>query len=183
MTNVKDLAVCWRTDLLQSRIILTVNLLLNIQILKTFWSNEFLKSWCSRVLIRAACRRRKSTGSNYRLIPPLYKFGSPGPYPNVGACNRFVTGRQVSRLLGQRTHLVTSFWPRYAITCNHSKHTAKCRNLYSRPALLRFWPAENLAELADAPTGCSKVARGGFLFAWNFRVARSTALTVAEGRH
>jgi hypothetical protein len=99
------------------------------------------------VLIRAACRRRQSIGGNYRPIPPLDKFGSPWPYPNVGGCNRFVTGRQVRRLLGERTHLVTSFWPQYATICNHSKHTAKCRNLYSRPTYLSFWPAEELAEL------------------------------------
>jgi len=49
--------------------------------------------------------------------------------------------------------------------------------------LLRFWPTEDLAELADAPTGCGKVAKVGCLFAWNFRVARSTALTAAGGRH
>jgi len=147
MTNVNDLAVCWGTDILQSRIILTVNMRLNTQILKTFWSNEFLKSWCSRVLITAACRRRQSIGSNYMLIPSLDKLCSSGPYPNVGACNRFVAGRQVSRLLGERTHLVASLWPRYAINCNHSKHAAKCRNSYSRPALLRFWPAEDLTKV------------------------------------
>ena len=37
--------------------------------------------------------------------------------------------------------------------------------LYS--AVHGFWPAEELAELADGPTGCGEVARGGCLFAWN----------------
>jgi len=27
-----------------------------------------------------------------------------------------------------------------------------------------FWKAEDLAELADGPTGCGEVARGGCLF-------------------
>jgi hypothetical protein len=37
--------------------------------------------------------------------------------------------------------------------------------LYS--AVHRFWPVEEFAELADGPTGCGEVARGGCLFAWN----------------
>jgi hypothetical protein len=43
------------------------------------------------------------------------------------------------------------------------------RNLYS--TLLRFWPVEDLTELADGPTGGGEVARGGCLFGWNFSVA------------
>ena len=43
-----------------------------------------------------------------------------------------------------------------------------------------FWSAGDLAELADGPTGCGEVARGGCLFAWNFSVTRSTVLTEAE---
>jgi len=42
---------------------------------------------------------------------------------------------------------------------------------------------KDLAELADGPIGCSEVAKGGYLFAWNFCVTRSAVLTVAEGRH
>ena len=34
-----------------------------------------------------------------------------------------------------------------------------------------FWPVE---KLADGPTGCGEVARGGCLFDGNFRVTRST---------
>jgi hypothetical protein len=37
-------------------------------------------------------------------------------------------------------------------------------------------------ELADGPTGCGEVARGGCLFAWNSSVARSTVLTEVERR-
>jgi hypothetical protein len=40
-----------------------------------------------------------------------------------------------------------------------------------------FWPVDELAELADGPTGCGEVARGTYLFAWNFSVTRSTVLT------
>jgi len=43
-----------------------------------------------------------------------------------------------------------------------------------------FWPLEEIAELADGPTGCTEVARGGCLFAWNFSVSRSTVLTETE---
>ena len=39
-----------------------------------------------------------------------------------------------------------------------------------------FWPADDLPELADGPTGCGEVARGGCFFAWNFSVTRSTVL-------
>ena len=35
---------------------------------------------------------------------------------------------------------------------------------------------EDLAELADVPTGCGEVARGGCSYAWNFSVTRSTVL-------
>jgi len=53
-----------------------------------------------------------------------------------------------------------------------------------------FWPAEDLAELADEPTGCGEVARGGCFFASNFSVTRSSVLvtrssvlTEEVGRH
>jgi hypothetical protein len=36
-----------------------------------------------------------------------------------------------------------------------------------------FWPVEDLAELAEGPTGCGEEARGGCLFAWNFSVMSS----------
>jgi hypothetical protein len=39
-------------------------------------------------------------------------------------------------------------------------------------AVHRFWPVEELAELADGPSGCGGVARGGCLFDWNFSVTR-----------
>ena len=45
-----------------------------------------------------------------------------------------------------------------------------------------FWPVEELAELADGPTGRGEVARGGCSFAWNFSVTRSPVLTGAERR-
>ena len=41
-----------------------------------------------------------------------------------------------------------------------------------------FWPVEDLAQLADGPTGCGELARGGCLI-----VTKSTALTEAERRH
>jgi hypothetical protein len=34
--------------------------------------------------------------------------------------------------------------------------------------------------LADGPTGCGEMARGGCLFAWNFSVTRSAVPTEAE---
>lgn len=37
-------------------------------------------------------------------------------------------------------------------------------------------------ELADWPTGCGEVARGGYLFTRNFIVTRSAVLTKAERR-
>ena len=46
--------------------------------------------------------------------------------------------------------------------------------------LLRLWPVDELVELADGPTGCVTVARGGCLLAWNFVVIMSTVLTEAE---
>jgi hypothetical protein len=47
-----------------------------------------------------------------------------------------------------------------------------------------FWLVEEIAELAVGPTGCGKMARGGFSFAWNYEysVARSAVLTEAEER-
>jgi hypothetical protein len=51
------------------------------------------------------------------------------------------------------------------------------RRLYS--AVHGFWPVE---ELADKPTGCGEVSRGGCLFAWNFSVIRSAVLTEVERR-
>jgi len=44
-----------------------------------------------------------------------------------------------------------------------------------------FWPVEELAELADGPTGRGEVARGGCSFVWNI-VTRSPVLTGAERR-
>jgi hypothetical protein len=45
-----------------------------------------------------------------------------------------------------------------------------------------FWPAQELAELADGPAYCGEVARGGCLFAWNFNVTKSAIPVVAERR-
>ena len=42
---------------------------------------------------------------------------------------------------------------------------------------------EDLAELADGPTGRGEMARGGCSFAWNFSVTGSTVLTEADRRH
>jgi hypothetical protein len=53
------------------------------------------------------------------------------------------------------------------------------RLLYS--TLLRFWPVEELAEMADGLTVFVEVARGGCLFAWYFSVTRSDVLTVGRG--
>lgn len=41
---------------------------------------------------------------------------------------------------------------------------------------------EELAQLADGPTGCGEVTTGGCLFACKFIVTRSTALTEGEKR-
>jgi len=46
---------------------------------------------------------------------------------------------------------------------------AKCTRSLHYSTLRRFRPVE-LAELADGPSGCGEVARGGCLFAWNFSV-------------
>jgi hypothetical protein len=46
-----------------------------------------------------------------------------------------------------------------------------------------LWPVEELAGLADEPSGNGEVARGECLFASNFSVTRSTVLTKAERRH
>ena len=45
-----------------------------------------------------------------------------------------------------------------------------------------FWPVEEFAQLADGPTGCGAVARGGCLFTCNFSLTRSTVSTEAERR-
>jgi len=45
-----------------------------------------------------------------------------------------------------------------------------------------FWPVEELAELADGPTGRGEVAKGGCAFAWNISLTRSPVLTGAERR-
>jgi len=48
----------------------------------------------------------------------------------------------------------------------------------SYSAVNGFWPVEKFAELADGSTGCGEVAKDGCLFAWNFRMTRSTVLRV-----
>ena len=53
---------------------------------------------------------------------------------------------------------------------------------YCCSAIHGFWPMDELAELADGPTGSGETARGGCLFAWNISVTRSTVRTVAERR-
>ena len=45
-----------------------------------------------------------------------------------------------------------------------------------------FWPMEELAKLADGPTGCGEMVRGGGLFACNFRVTRSAVSAEANRR-
>jgi hypothetical protein len=45
-----------------------------------------------------------------------------------------------------------------------------------------FWPAQELVLLANGPTRCGEVSRGGCLFARNIRVARPTVFTEAQGR-
>ena len=45
-----------------------------------------------------------------------------------------------------------------------------------------FWLVEVLAKLANGPTGCGEVARGGCTFAWNFSVIRTAILAEAETR-
>ena len=43
-----------------------------------------------------------------------------------------------------------------------------------------FCLVEVVAELADGPTGCGEVARGGCLFACNFRATRTGILSETE---
>jgi hypothetical protein len=43
-----------------------------------------------------------------------------------------------------------------------------------------FQPVEELAELADGPSGCGEMVRGGCVFACNFSLTRSTVLKQAE---
>jgi hypothetical protein len=43
------------------------------------------------------------------------------------------------------------------------------------------WPVKKFAELANGPTECGEVARGGCLCVWDFSVTRSTVLAGAEG--
>jgi len=45
-----------------------------------------------------------------------------------------------------------------------------------------FWPVEVLAELANVPTECGEVARGGCIFARNINVIRTAILAEAETR-
>jgi hypothetical protein len=45
-----------------------------------------------------------------------------------------------------------------------------------------FWPIKEIAELAGEPTGCGEMSRGGCSLAWNYSVARTTALTEVERR-
>lgn len=48
----------------------------------------------------------------------------------------------------------------------------------SYSAVNDFWPVEEFAELVNGSNGCGELARGGYLFAWNFWVTRSTVLRV-----
>jgi len=43
--------------------------------------------------------------------------------------------------------------------------------------VIGFWPVEEVAQLADGPTGCGQMARGGCLFACNFSATRTSVLT------
>jgi len=45
-----------------------------------------------------------------------------------------------------------------------------------------FWPADEFVDLADGPTGCGEVARGGSLCAWNFSATRYSVPTEVERR-
>jgi hypothetical protein len=47
-------------------------------------------------------------------------------------------------------------------------------------AMHGFWPLKELAKLADGPTGCRDVPRGGCLFACNFSEKRSSVFTAAK---
>ena len=51
---------------------------------------------------------------------------------------------------------------------------------YNMSVCLR--PVQELAELAEGPTGCGEVARGGHLFSWNFSVTRSPVPTGRKER-
>jgi len=53
----------------------------------------------------------------------------------------------------------------------------------TQSTLFRFWPVEDLVELADGPTRCGKVAWGGCLFTWNFIVTWPTVFTAQKQRH
>ena len=58
------------------------------------------------------------------------------------------------------------------------KRLLSVQSLYS--AVYNFWPVEDLEELADGPTGCGELARGGCVLFWNFSVTRSAVLTEAD---
>jgi len=45
-----------------------------------------------------------------------------------------------------------------------------------------FWPVQEFVLMANGPTRCGEVARGGCLFAWNVRVTRPPVLTGAQRR-
>ena len=45
-----------------------------------------------------------------------------------------------------------------------------------------FWPADEFVDLADGPTGCGEVARGGCLCALNFSVTRCCVPRQVERR-
>jgi len=49
--------------------------------------------------------------------------------------------------------------------------------------IVSFWLVKELAEMVDGITGCSKVAGGWCIVAWNFSVTRSTILTGVDRRH
>ena len=72
---------------------------------------------------------------------------------------------------------------RGCVLCNYSLTALLCYFCTCYSAVHGVWPEKDLAELADGPTGCSEVAKSGYLFAWNFCVTRSAVLTAAEERH
>ena len=100
---------------------------------------------------------------------------------SCGQLNRW-PGKSIWRFTGNKEEIkfflslsfptfdITVCTERFNITTAHCVHT-----VYS--AAHGFWPEEELAELADGPTGRGKMARGGCLFAWNFSVTRSTVVT------
>ena len=45
-----------------------------------------------------------------------------------------------------------------------------------------FWPLQELVLLANEPTRCGEVARGGCLYAWNVRVTRPPVHTEVQRR-